>query len=71
MRASGRLTAREVEILTLVPRGLTDREIAAVLDISRRTVSQHVGDIITILNARSRSHAVAKAIRGAILLDED
>jgi predicted ATPase/DNA-binding CsgD family transcriptional regulator len=57
------LTAREMEVLRLLAQGLTDREIAEALFVSRRTASDHVGHILRKLDARSRSDAAAFAVR--------
>jgi non-specific serine/threonine protein kinase len=57
------LTERELEVLRLLAQGLTDREIADTLFISRRTASDHVSHILRKLVARSRSDAAALAVR--------
>jgi DNA-binding CsgD family transcriptional regulator len=57
------LTAREQETLRLLVGGRTDKEIAAALGISRRTVSSHVEAIRAKLEAPSRTAAVAIAVR--------
>ena len=58
-----RLTLREREVLRLVASGHSDREIAEALFISRRTASEHVGQIMRKLGARSRADASAVAVR--------
>jgi predicted ATPase/DNA-binding CsgD family transcriptional regulator len=57
------LSRREREVLQLLTEGQTDREIAAALSISPRTVETHVGRILTKLGLPSRTAAVAHAIR--------
>jgi DNA-binding CsgD family transcriptional regulator len=57
------LTSREVEVLTLVARGYTNREIAATLVISARTASVHVSHILRKLGAPNRLEAAAIAHR--------
>jgi DNA-binding CsgD family transcriptional regulator len=52
-----RLTAREAEILRLVARGRTNREIAAELGISIHTVERHVQNAYRKINARNRADA--------------
>lgn len=55
------LTERERQVLMLLERGSTDREIAAALTISVKTVEKHVGSILRKLGAQNRTHAVARA----------
>jgi DNA-binding NarL/FixJ family response regulator len=57
------LTAREAEVLTLVARGLTNREIAATLVISAKTAAVHVSHILRKLDAPNRVEAAAIAHR--------
>ena len=57
------LTARETEILRHVADGNTNRQIAALLDISEQTIKNHVSAILRKLNANDRAHAVTLAIR--------
>jgi len=52
------LTAREVEVLRLVARGLTDTQIAELLVISHRTVTTHLSSIYNKLGVNSRMAAV-------------
>src|SRR2546430_2050691 len=56
------LTHRELEVLQLMARGLTNRQIAQRLEISEHTVKFHAGAVLGKLNARSRAEAVARAI---------
>jgi NarL family two-component system response regulator YdfI len=56
------LTARELEVLQLMARGLTNRQIARRLEISEHTVKFHAAAILGKLNARSRAEAVARSI---------
>ena len=60
--ADGKLSARELEVVRLVARGETGKEIAAELGIAHETVRTHVRNAMTKLNARSRAHLVAKAL---------
>jgi DNA-binding NarL/FixJ family response regulator len=56
------LTPRELEVLQLMARGLTNRQIAGRLRISEHTVKFHAGAVLGKMNARSRAEAVARAI---------
>lgn len=57
------LTPRQHEVLRLLERGLTTKEIAAELGISRFTVNNHVRAILGALGASSRSGAIYEARR--------
>lgn len=61
------LSQREIEVLRLVAQGLTDREIAARLVLSRHTVHRHVHSILTKLDLPSRAAAAAYAARHGLL----
>ena len=55
------LSPRELEVLRLVATGLTNREIAAQLYVSEKTVARHVSNIFQKLEVSSRSAATAFA----------
>lgn len=57
------LTARELEVLTLVAEGLANKAIAARLGISDHTVKFHINAVMTKLGAQSRTEAVVRATR--------
>ena len=57
------LTAREVEVLRLVTRGLTSGEIALELKISEKTVAHHLTHIFNKTSSENRAAAAAFAIR--------
>ena len=56
------LSGREVQVLTLVALGQTNREIGAALSISEGTVKNHLKSIARKLGARDRTHAVVLAM---------
>jgi DNA-binding NarL/FixJ family response regulator len=55
------LTRRQVEVLRRIAEGLSNKEIAAKLYLSPRTVEMHAARVLDRLNCRSRSEAVRKA----------
>jgi DNA-binding NarL/FixJ family response regulator len=57
----GGLTARELEVLSLVARGASNRQIASALFISEHTVARHLSNIFVKLGVASRSAAAAFA----------
>jgi predicted ATPase/DNA-binding CsgD family transcriptional regulator/DNA-binding XRE family transcriptional regulator len=61
------LTPREVEVLRLMVEGMSDREIADMLYISRHTIMRHVSSILTKLGVRSRTTAATRATRDGIV----
>ncbi len=61
------LTRRELEVLQLLARGLTNRRIAERLGVSEHTIKFHVAALLGKLDARTRAEAVARAIRLGLL----
>lgn len=57
------LTAREQDVLTLVARGQTNREIATALSIAENTVRRHLQNILEKLHLRNRVELAALAVR--------
>jgi DNA-binding NarL/FixJ family response regulator len=65
------LTRREVEVLTLIAQGRTNREIAAALFLSPNSIKTYVRTAYRKIGASSRSQAVAWAIRNGFPVDQD
>jgi two-component system response regulator DegU len=65
------LTTREIQILSYIANGNTNKQVAHVLGISEQTVKNHISAIFRKLNANDRAHAVALAIRNQwVSIDE-
>jgi DNA-binding NarL/FixJ family response regulator len=65
--AAATLTDREQQVLALIAAGHATREVARELCYSERTVKNVLHDVVTKLNARSRSQAVACAVREGLI----
>ena len=63
----GGLTARQLDILSLLARGLRNAEIAEQLFLSPKTVDHHVSAVLRKLGATSRAEAVDKAARAGLV----
>jgi PAS domain S-box-containing protein len=61
------LTIREREVLTLLARGLSTKEIAEALSISMNTVRNHIQNIFTKLGVHSRPEAIAYAYQKGLI----
>jgi DNA-binding NarL/FixJ family response regulator len=61
------LTPREVEVLSLVGQGLTNKAVARRLGISVHTVKFHLEALFAKLDATSRAEAVANGLRGGVI----
>jgi two-component system, NarL family, response regulator LiaR len=66
-----RLTSREQEVLALVARGHTNRQIADALQISEKTVSVHVSNLLSKLGMASRTQAALYAARIGLLSPDE
>jgi DNA-binding NarL/FixJ family response regulator len=61
------LTRREVEVLALLVRGRSNKEMAAKLFISETTVKGHLRSVFTKLNVLSRTEATTTALRRGLV----
>jgi DNA-binding NarL/FixJ family response regulator len=65
------LTAREVEVMRLLAKGLTNREIARVFNIAESTVKNHVNSLLAKLDVSDRTEAVTLClVRGVVRLED-
>jgi len=65
------LTDRELDVLRLVAKGMTNQAIGAQLDISDRTVQGHLANVYAKLGVGTRTEAVLRAVKlGWLTLDE-
>ena len=61
------LSSRELEVLRLVAAGSTNKEIAAALFVSERTVDRHVSNIFAKLDVNNRTAAARWAVRAGLV----
>jgi DNA-binding NarL/FixJ family response regulator len=61
------LSEREIEVLSLIAAGKSNREVAAQLAISEETAKTHVRNILAKLGAHDRTHAVTLALQRGII----
>lgn len=67
--ASSRLSARELEVITLIRDGCTNQQIATQLELSPLTIKNHVQNILRKLSVANRAQAVAKVLNGHLIED--
>jgi len=67
LQAGAALTARELDVLRLVARGLSNKEIAADLGITTHTVKYHLAAVLEKLDVRSRTEAVSLGVRKGLV----
>jgi len=65
------LTVREIEVLRLLARGLTNREIANVYSISANTVKNHLNNLMAKLDVADRTEAVSFCLARGIVKPEE
>ncbi len=61
------LSAREMQVLELIVRGLANKQIAYTLNIAEHTVKNHVKNILSKLNVQDRTQAATAAIQRGII----
>jgi two-component system nitrate/nitrite response regulator NarL len=61
------LTLRQLEVISMLGRGFSNKEIARALDVAERTVKAHVSAVFEALNVRNRTQAVLVAQRRGFL----
>ena len=61
------LSPREIEVYELLAKGLSNRDIAGVLEISAHTAKYHVGQILAKVGAATRAEAVSAGLRMGII----
>lgn len=61
------LTLRQLEVISMLGRGCSNKEIARALDVAERTVKAHVSAVFEALNVRNRTQAVLAAQRRGFL----
>jgi DNA-binding NarL/FixJ family response regulator len=61
------LTLRQMEVIAMLGRGCSNKEIARTLDVAERTVKAHVSAVFEALNVRNRTQAVLVAQRRGFL----
>ena len=64
---SNTIPPRTLEVLSLMSRGHSNKDIANFLDISEATVKWHVSRLFEVFNAKNRTACVAKAARGGFV----
>ncbi len=66
-----KFTSREMDVLRLLAKGMSNRDIASKLGVSLRTIKGHLTDLFSKLNVASRTEAVIVGLRKGILTIDD
>ncbi len=67
LRSGPAITPRERDVLALIARGQSNKEIAGTLGISAGTVKQHISTVLDKLEVKDRAQAATEAIRRGII----
>ena len=70
-KGRGHLSPREIEILRLAARGMSNRDIAEKLELSMRTVKAHLSNIFNKMRCSCRTEAIVKGFREGYVTLED
>lgn len=65
--ALGALSEREIQVVRLVAEGLSNKEISARLDLSDKTVKNHISHILAKMNLTARTQVAVYAIRAGLV----
>jgi two-component system, NarL family, response regulator LiaR len=68
---TNKLTNRELQMIKLLAKGISNKEIAIILNIGERTVKSYISNIFMKLDVGTRTEAISKSIRSGILTVED
>lgn len=64
-----KLTERETEVLYYLTKSLTNKEIAAILDVTHHTIKAHVSAILKKLQCKNRTNAALFALQNKYIFD--
>lgn len=65
--AGSTVTEREVQVIELIARGTSNKEIGQALHISEDTVKRHISNVFTKLRVRDRAQAATEAVRRGLI----
>ena len=64
-----RITCRQREVLTLLARGMSNKEIARALGTAEATIKVHAAALLRVFGVRNRTEAALAALRAGCLID--
>ena len=70
LKSMGRLTPRELAVLTGVVKGGTNKQIAGTLNVSESTVKHHLSNVLAKFHLSNRAEAAAYAMRQGLVQEE-